>query len=387
MDKYENEIELMDYFNVLWKRKWHIIIPTLFLVIVAGVISFLLPQKWEVDTIIVPSKFIIQTEGGVFKEVVVIDPKQIESQINKATYNNIIAAELNIDIKIFPKLKAENLPNTNLIRVSIKEKDVEKAKLILNSLFNHLKEQLNKKIEVEIKGIDTQIITNEKKIKHNELTIKDKLSEIKINQIEKNKARQNILSSEKKFEISEDRINSIINEKKEVKKRIDELEIQQRKALAEKKEGIEAISLLLYSNEVQQNLIYYNTLDEKLSNEKIIQENLRLLIKEKNEDIKLLDTKIEKLKIEIDKINNDIEIIKNQIGYFKERKGRIDYAQLIKEPTSSLFPVFPNKKLYVLIAGIFGLTIFTILAFFLDYIKKYKSKLELNKPNKPHTLT
>jgi capsular polysaccharide biosynthesis protein len=56
-----------------------------------------------------------------------------------------------------------------------------------------------------------------------------------------------------------------------------------------------------------------------------------------------------------------------------EKKGRIDYAQLIKDPTSSLYPISPKKKLNILIAGILGLMIFTILAFFLEYIEKQKN--------------
>jgi len=370
----ENEIELIDYLNVLWKRKWLIIIPTFFLVIAVGLISFLLPKKWEIDSIIVPSKFLIQTEQGAFNEVVVVEPKQIASQINEAAYDSLIAAELNLDIREFPELKANNIRDTKLVRISIKEEDIEKAKQILHSLFNHLKRDLDKKIEVEIKDIDTQIETNKNLINQKELNIKNEGSEIKLSQIEKNKARQEILSSENKLKISEDRVKSIIEEMKEVKKRTDELEKRQREALSEKKQAIDAISLLLYSNEVQQNLRYYNTLDEKLSNEKIIQENLSLSIKEKSEEIKQFDTQIEKLNTEIDKINNEIENVKNDNSFLNERKGRIDYTQLIKEPTSSIGPVSPNKKLNVLIAGVLGLFVFTMLAFFLDYVEKQKAK-------------
>ena len=157
----ENEIELMDILNIIWKRKWLIILSTLLLVIVAGVISFLLPQKWEVDALIQPSKFFVETWEGQFVDVVVVDPIQIVNQINQASYNNLIAAELKLDIIKFPKLKAENLQDTNLVRVSIKEKDVEKAKFILHSLFNQLKRQLDKKVDVEMKGIDSEIKSKE----------------------------------------------------------------------------------------------------------------------------------------------------------------------------------------------------------------------------------
>ncbi|NIO48648.1 MAG: hypothetical protein GTN73_04305, partial [Candidatus Aminicenantes bacterium] len=447
----ENEIELIDYLNVLWKRKWLIIIPTFFLVVLAGVISFLLPPKWEIDSIIVPSKFLIQTEQGEFEEVVVVDPNQIAGQINEKSYDHLIAAELNLDIKEFPKLKADNLRDTKLVRVSIKEKDVEKAKLILYSLFNHLKRDLDKKIDVEIKGLDTQVESKKNVINSKEIEIKDKENAIKLRklliedrkneiktkqnrikdkenviktkenaiklkenaiklknlnidskEIDKKNIEEEINTLQNKLKISLERENAIIEEMKEVKNRVDKIEEEQRKVL---KEGSDknALSILLYSNEIQNNLRYYNTLDEKLSSEKITQENINLTIEEKKAAIKQIDNQIEQIRTQIDdiktaiddirtqiddiktqiddihtqidninneigKINyeidtikngiiikkNEIENVRNEITYFQERKARIDYTQLIKEPTSSLYPVSPKKKLNVLIAGILG---------------------------------
>ncbi len=153
MNEYENERELMDYLNVLWKRKWLIIIPTFVLVAAVGVYSFFLPRVWEVDAIIMPSKYFFQDQEGQFREYVVDDPKHIAAQINQRTYNSLIIAELNLDIRSFPELNAENLTDTKLVRISIKEKDVEKAKIILYSLFNHLKRDLVKKVDVEVKDM------------------------------------------------------------------------------------------------------------------------------------------------------------------------------------------------------------------------------------------
>ena len=346
MDEYENERKSIDYLNVIWKRKWLIIIPTFICVVAVGIYSFLQPPVWEIDAIIMPSKFFIQTEGGAFTEVLPVDPKQIAGQINQATYNNLIAAELNLDIRELPKFKAENLKETKMVRISTRVDDVEKAKAILYSLFTHLKRDLDKKVDVELKGIDTEISTNENLIKRNK--------------IEKNKIRQKIISAENKLKISGDRVNSIMEEMKAVKKRIDGLEEQQRKTLSEKKQVTDAISLLLYSNEVQLNLRYYNTLDEKLSNEKVTQEDLKL--------------NIEGEKTEIEKINNEIENINNQIDLLVEKKSRIDYAKFIKEPTSSLSPVAPKKKRNVMLAGILSLMIFTSLVFSFDYLEKLRIK-------------
>jgi len=420
MDAYEDEIELMDYLNVIWKRKWLIIGPTFLLAAIAGIVSFLIPPKWEIDAIIQPSKFFVQTEQGQFVEVVVVDPKQIAGQINQETYNRLIAAELNLDLRKFPELKSENLRDTKLVRVSVREHDVDNGKAILSSLFNHLKRDLDRKIDVEMKSIDTDIFSKENLIKENEigikeienqidlrkLRIKDKENEIKTREneikkrnndiklkeldaqskaIDKERIKKEIEANENKLKISEERVQNIMEEMKAVKARIDEIDEQLKRALAEKKQGGDAVGLLLYSNEVQQNLRYYNTLDEKLSTEKVTQENLRLNIRDKQEQLRQIDTQIQQInaqkdsiaaeidnimtqiaiiKTEIEKIKNEIESLRNDIAkiqntitnlqseirLLEDKKARIDYAQLIKEPTASIYPVSPGNGLNVVIA-------------------------------------
>jgi capsular polysaccharide biosynthesis protein len=387
--------------NVIWKRRWLIIIATVICVVLAAVISFILPPKWEVDAVMLPSKFFVQTEQGQFEEVVVTDPKQIAGQINQESYDNLIAAELNLDIKKFPELKAENLRDTKLVRIAVRDKNIAEAKSILQSLFNRLKKDLDKRIDVEIKGIDTAITSKENsikdmgnEIKSRENEIKTKNSQIKLKdlavqsqEIEKDRIKKEIESDQNKLKISGERITSIMEEMKSVKGRIDELDKQLNKAIAEKKEGAEAISLLLYSNEVQQNLRYFNTLDEKLSIEKVTQENLNLGIKENLEKTRQIDNQIsqtdtekEIIKTDISTITNEIEKIKNKISTTQseikllgDKKQRIDYTQLVKEPTASLYPVAPNKKLNVLIAAVFGLIFFTLVAFFVEYIQRNKA--------------
>ena len=66
----------------------------------------------------------------------------------------------------------------------------------------------------------------------------------------------------------------------------------------------------------------------------------------------------------------------NDISLLRERKSQIDYAQLIKEPTSSLYPVSPRKKLNVAVTFMLSILMFTFLAFFLDYIEKNKKQDE-----------
>jgi len=325
----ENEAYLMDNLNVLWKRKWLILIPTFILVIAVGIISFFTPPKWEVDVLIQPSKYLTRTEAGRLEEVMVTEPAQIASQINQNSYDHLIASELNLDIREFPELKAENLRDTKLVRVTAKENDIEKAKLILSSLFNHLKSELDKKVEIEIKEIDSQIKSKE---------------------IEKLGIEEEINANRNKLNIVKNREKEIENEMSDIKKRIDVLDKEQRSNLKKgNRSDSESLAMLLYSNEILQSLTHLNTLNELISRKKIEEEDITLGIENREEKIKQLE---------------------NEIDNLNERKGRIDHTQLIKEPTSSLSPVSPKTKLNILIVTILGLLIFTAFAFFVEYLGK-----------------
>lgn len=376
MDQTEpkNEVDLMDYIYFLWQKKWLIIIPTLFCVITAGVVSFILPSVWKVDAIIQPSKIFIQTAQGDFQEVLVTPPQEVAGQINEETYNQTIASELDIKRNIFPQINARKLRDTELVYVSTKVRDREEGKKILLSLFDLLKQSLDKKVEVEIKSIDTQIKANRNLIEQKKLEIEDNLNEVKILKIEQNQLKQKVLSESNKIEISKKRGDSIMEEMESVKNRIEGLEKQQQRALAEQKQAENALSLLLYSNEIQHSLRYYNTLDEKLSHEKITQENLRLSINDTKDEIKKKEAQIDILKTNVDKIKNEINDVENEMELLMDKKARIDYAKLIKEPTSSLNPVAPNLKLNIAVAGVLGFFFFTVLVFFRESIRKYTPK-------------
>lgn len=354
----EGEVTLIDLLNVIWNRKWIIIIPTFFFTIVVGIGTLFLPNLWEIDMIFLPGTIFFQTAGGQFEEILFYDPKQLAEQIDQGSYNILLAAKSNLKNAQIQKLRAENLKDTNLIRVITQGRDNQKAKLVLNSLFDIVREDMDKKINAELERIDIRIDNYGNDIEKTNINIKSK--EIVKNLIGKEvKANQNILK------ISEERFKDILEELKIVKTRIEEIEKLQKNALEEDKEGRDAISLLLYSNEIQLSLRYYNTLEGSLSDEKIKQENLKLSTMQKYEQMKLIDTEIEIL-------NKEIDQIKNQIELEIKIKLRIDITQMIKKPVSSQRPVSPKRIFLILITMILSLAIFTIFAFFLDYIEKQK---------------
>lgn len=331
MQEHKDEIELMDYIQVIWKRKWLIIIPTIFCMIVAGVISILLPQIWEVGVVISPSKLQRQTERGEFVDITFVDPKRITKKINQGFYNKLIVNELNFNIGEFSKLGAENIGGTNLIRIYTKEKSVEKAELILDSIFQKLKTELDGIANKEVSRIESQI---------------------ELSEIEKMSLVEGIQICEKKLEILKPIKNDIQKEIGRIRNRIASLEKEQ--SLSEKKQsGDEAdrVLMLLYSQNLQQSLIYLNTLKESLSLKTIEEEEISKEIRDNQAKIK------------------EIEVMINSL--IKE-KTEIEFTESVEDLISSPQLISPKKKLNILIAGIFGLMIFTFAAFFLEYVEKQK---------------
>jgi len=353
-------IDLMEYVNIAWRHRWQIIIPTVVLAVLAGIVSFLLPKVWEVDAIIIPSKFLTQNQQGEFKQVLVVEPKQIAGQISQGSYNSLIGAELNIEDRIFPKINAENLRDTNLVRVSVREKDPQKGKQILLALFNHLKSDFDRKIDVEINNINNQIEQTKNRILDLELGIESQ-------NIEKETTKREIEAEKNKLVIVEKRISDVQEEMKSVKTRVAELDDLQRKTLSEKREGAETLGLLLYSNEVQQNLRYMNSLEDKISIDRENIENLTFSIKSKEQHLLQIDNQISQIK-------NTLNDAKNEITLFEQKKNRIDYTQLIKGPTPSFSPVAPKKKQNILIGGFIGFCLSFGIILFRDNLGKRKKK-------------
>jgi capsular polysaccharide biosynthesis protein len=275
----------------------------------------------------------MQTETGQFNEVMFVDPNQIIAQINLSSYNDLIASELELGTRRLPKLKAEKVQDTDLVRIFIRENNVDHAKRVLNSLVKHLKRRIDINANIEINKIEAQI----------------KSYNIDILKIEK----ENI-ASQKKLRIIKKRIDEIEKEMGKIKMRLDSLENQQLANLKkEKRVESESLSMLLYSNEIQQSLRYHNTLNELMSSKKIDEENINL--------------EIEQNKEEINQLRIDITIL-------NEKKGRVGFTQLIKGPTSSGSPVSPKKKFNIIITGLSVFVLLTLFAFLLEYIKRKKSE-------------
>jgi LPS O-antigen subunit length determinant protein (WzzB/FepE family) len=327
-----NEVELIDYIRVVQKKKWLIILGTAAFVAVALLASFLARPVYEIDTIIQPGKLLLENQNGEIRELVIEDARQVAYKVRHGSYDDLISTELGLDRAEIQEVEAENIPRTILTRMWLRGADVEQQKQILHSLIQHLKKDMDAKIHIEISNVDFQIEQFE---------------------IETARSEQEIEILKKRIAIIAQRKKDIMNEIGSLRARIKELESEQLKALKnETRSEVESLSLLLYSNEVQQSFIYLDLLNEKLSEMKLEEETHRSDIETETAEIKINTA---------------------SIAILKERKGRFDYMKVIKEPTASRYPVYPKKKLMAVFAFITGLVFFTLLGFFLNYVENKKN--------------
>jgi uncharacterized protein involved in exopolysaccharide biosynthesis len=359
MEETNKDFGLLDYWNIIWKKKWLVFVPTFICVMVALVLSYIITPVWEIKAIIQPSKYIIQTGKGSFQEFAAASPQNIAAKINEGGYDLLVAAVMEVKADDVPDFKGETLEGTNLIGISTKGKDIKVTKKYLNALWDEVRKDLDFRIDLENRA-------TEGRITHKKLNIKDFGSGIKRHKHEKSKFNQSIISLDRMIKISKDRVTSIEKEMTTVGKRIEDIEEQQKKALEEKTKESDIISRILYLNEIQRNVRHLDSLDESRTLERNKQEEYRLQIKEAKEEMRMLDTDIEQK-------NHKIAQIQNEIQLLEEQKARVEYAKLTKEPKLEDSPAFPKKKLMVIVAFLLSLSICIMIALFLDYFERQKA--------------
>ncbi len=210
---YEDEINLMDYIQVIRKRKWLIILGTLICMIVAAIISLLMPKIYRGEATFNTAKEIITVFGERGKEIIIvkeiITAKEMVSFIGKLdkeklkqvlpkTYNLlinsiqlnalrdsadkfqlIIEAERVDDIPIVISGFVEYIDNNPLIRQSVEEAKERLLKQI---------EELSKFIESSkelVKAYDNLIKTGRLiLVGFNPIELNKRISDIKIEKLQ-----------------------------------------------------------------------------------------------------------------------------------------------------------------------------------------------------------
>jgi len=107
---------------------------------------------------------------------------------------------------------------------------------------------------------------------------------------------------------------------------------------------------------------------------KNLQADIRDLEARKASLIKQTSYRTETLKSEIKDFENEKNYISGEIKTIEFKKNNIQNIQIIKSPKSSPSPIKPKTRLNVMLAGVVGLFLTVFLAFFVEYISKYKNR-------------
>lgn len=284
----------------MWKWKWFIILLTIACAIAAGVISLKMPKIYEVSMVMEPGVINVDKDG---KPIFIDSPSNIKSKIDSQAYNSKVVKRLNADPKkLRLKFKTVQTKNSNTLKIRLELEDVNKGIQSLSTLFHELREEYQHYIDSRKSELDQKIAMNKRQL--------------------------DVSADEKKY---------VEHEIITVKANTDRI-IEERNMLIKKGgNSSDKLSLLIYTNIIQQNMAHYSGLNNRLST-----------------------------------LMNEIERMKSEMEILKIKKQSIESIRLIQPPQSSIYPIKPKKKLNVMLAFVIGLFVSVFLAFFIEYLQKMK---------------
>jgi uncharacterized protein involved in exopolysaccharide biosynthesis len=293
----DDEINLIDLFLIVWKRKWMIVVVTLLVTVIAAGGSLVLPEVYEVTAMLELAK---DTEGNLVES-----PQTIREIIEAGSFDKAIAKNLNMTLTEIPELKVRTPHDTDLVKISVESFEREHAVLVVGEVLSNITAHIQKKLDPKIK--ETQ----------NRMTVMQLDDALFVEQIE------------------------LINIKTaQIRNKVADLEKERKEAKA--KTGDDAMAVLLYSNEIQNQQNYAHELQGQLA------------------DIKIKKKQIE---IKLDSIRLELE--------------RIQSTTIHQSPTLPEDPIKPKKIQIVALAFLLGLMGSILLAFGAEFINNVRQRQEL----------
>jgi len=297
----ENTLELIDYFRVIWKWRWFIALTTAVFLLVAVTLNILMTKVYDVSMVVEPAV----TDFDLSWRPIYIDSStDIKSKIDLGVYDNTILDLAHLDVprkKIFKTLIPKD---SNILKVSIEISDVKKGEQALRLLYNLLSEEYKNSI-YETKS---QIL-NVKRMK-------------------------------------EAQYENIIEEENQLKEEINKVELNTEKLINERnlvirvgENNSDKLSVLIYTNTIQDNIAYKNKLQRQLSD-----------------------------------AMSGRETIKSELENLKVKLGSIRNIRLLNPPKPSPGAIKPRKLLNITLALVLGLIASLFLAFFIESIQKAKAR-------------
>jgi LPS O-antigen subunit length determinant protein (WzzB/FepE family) len=323
-----DEVELIDLINVLCDWKKTIILGTIAFMLLAGVVSYILPPVFRVATIIEIG--LVEDKNNLRR--LIEEPIALVEKVKGKIYDETIRTQLSIPEEDYPAIKVKNPKGTALVEATIDTPKKEEALNILKILDDLILEEHAEIIRLEKFDIQNRI--------------EDKANEI-------NLVNQTKLSITEKLKLINKSKEQLMKQSDEVSVRIAELE-KEKSRMDRQANPDNTLSLLLFTNQIQENRRYYYELQDRL-NIGLEKEERDLLDQLTQQDKNLKTLLLQKERLE------------TQLEAFRE-------TRIAKKPTQGEKPVKPKKKLNVIIAGVTGFTILVFTAFFMTYLQEARKR-------------
>ncbi len=324
-----DEIELIDLFRIVWKWRRFIIIGTLLCMLVTAGISLMMPKVYRIDMVIRPGVVGVDDEGQSIHTDTEEDMKAI---IEAGTFDQQIKNAL---AKTYPASDIRNINwhlssshGTNTVKVSYNTTSTRLGLFVVSALYKNLVayyqpevEKYKKKFQIEVEKANTDIL----------------------------KLKADIASKKIQLANDQQRVAEIDGEIDRISGNQNDLISQRRTLLQKEATGRNTLSAMIYSNMIQQNTDYVNTL--------------------KTQKNSLLNA-IAETNAAIQRAGHDIEMNQEKIRYDKYNESAVQNIQALQPPLASKQPVKPRVVLNIVLAFVLGLMVMVFAAFLVEYIRQ-----------------
>ncbi len=371
----EDEIDLAQLVGVIWRRRWAIVAVTAVCFAVALAYCLIAPKQYLISGQVAPGITGYSQDGAVQRS---LTPKGIQEWFDKDAYLSALSAKLPSDQLKKIDISASTPRGSNVVTLRLYWPDPTKGVEILGSVIESLSgsssSRLSKSLRVSRRMLDQAIKGRQNALARVELERKRLERSIELEKNRLGLIRQGIRALEDKIAQTNWLIRDINGEIKTINSNTRDL-IRLRDALATDRKA-DKLSILMYSNIIQQNLSYAIDLRKEVSSLQDRVYDLELAKKGKEVELAKEQTKIKDMQ---QKLTKDLPLrkaaIETDIKTLMAKKESLAPVEVVQPPFSSLEPKRPKVKMILALSLVMGIFIGFMGAFLVDFWETNRDKI------------
>ena len=378
----EDEIELIDYLRVIWKRRWLIMGGTFACMLTAMLVSYKLPKVYQGSVILEVGKIYSPTKAEQQEKFELIENLEGVETILKS---NAILQQLKERIEYDNNIRSLrnsieiNVKSNPLVILSLRLQEPQAIIDGLRFLSDHIINDHKKKHEITQRMLENDLLAIHEKMKKF-------ANKIRENQNKQKQVLKKIKNTEAQILIIMEQIETDKTYQKTVEGQMQTAMV----AIRESRSGmakldlkkISPLEILFLQTTFQNNEIRLASFQKQIN-------DVILRMSERQKGIIQYQKQVADLNIQTSNIivqNVDIE---TSIEDLKKTRSMLENLNAISENTKyrtapfvSEKPVSPRKRLNTIIAGMVALITALMLAFFLEYLDQVRLREQTKKGEK-----